>query len=452
VNEFKLFAEDVLESALSPKSLARLFRDLTSSASKSTFTLLDFINFMDVVSEPFTPVHTTTATHSSSSFTPPASEKSTANSAKPSEFSQLLQQRGQPQPAVEASNKHATATATATAAAAAAFAVNDEVEGQYDGGNFWYRGKIARVSSDGTCDIEYDDGERENSVSAAKIRRIAAPSASVFSVDDKVEGNYRGQGKWYPGKIGRVNNDGSCDIEYDDSEREAGVDARYIRVAAAVPATAPARAGARAENREHYKGEGNYRAKGKWYPGTIYMNSDGTIDIMYDDGEEERTRVPNMARRLDAAAVPAPTPASTSAPAPNITGIHMPLTRAQPPAQTLSPPQHATAPGAAPVFATELEDDAVFASSLGGDALGDMGLGAAPVDDVPEVDFDAPLEDEEDEEYMGDNVDAAPVSSRIATARDEVLSVSAPSVPSVPVSARSAVTQQSALYGDDFDE
>jgi len=102
------------------------------------------------------------------------------------------------------------------------------------------------------------------------------------------------------------------------------------------------------------------------------------------------------------------------------------------------------------VFATELEDDAVFASSLDGDGLGkmgNMGLGAAPVDDVPEVDFDAPL-DEGEEDDIDDNIDTAPISSRIGTARDD----SVLSAPSVPVSARSAVTQQSALYGEDFDE
>ena len=49
-----------------------------------------------------------------------------------------------------------------------------------------------------------------------------------------VEGNYRGRGRWYPGKIYRVNRDGSYDIDYDDGEKESGVKKELIRAVGGV--------------------------------------------------------------------------------------------------------------------------------------------------------------------------------------------------------------------------
>ena len=47
----------------------------------------------------------------------------------------------------------------------------------------------------------------------------------------QVEGNYRGKGKWYPGKITRDRRDGTFDIAYDDGESETRVDELLIRIA-----------------------------------------------------------------------------------------------------------------------------------------------------------------------------------------------------------------------------
>lgn len=45
----------------------------------------------------------------------------------------------------------------------------------------------------------------------------------------KVEANYRGQGKWYPGDIIREHPDGTVDIDYDDGERETRVKRDSVR-------------------------------------------------------------------------------------------------------------------------------------------------------------------------------------------------------------------------------
>ncbi len=44
-----------------------------------------------------------------------------------------------------------------------------------------------------------------------------------FELGDKVEARYRGRDKWYPGKISRVRANGTFDVNYDDGEKEQGV-------------------------------------------------------------------------------------------------------------------------------------------------------------------------------------------------------------------------------------
>ena len=80
-----------------------------------------------------------------------------------------------------------------------------------------------------------------------------------------MEGNYRGRGRWYPGVIGRERANGTFDINYDDGEKELGVDRDPVE--------------------EVVKVEGNYRGRGRWYPQPISRErANGTFDINYDDG------------------------------------------------------------------------------------------------------------------------------------------------------------------------
>ena len=65
----------------------------------------------------------------------------------------------------------------------------------------YYPGKIAKVNGNGTCDVDYDDGEKEADVAEALIRKVeaaAAPAAaaeSALSVGAVVEARYRGKSK-----------------------------------------------------------------------------------------------------------------------------------------------------------------------------------------------------------------------------------------------------------------
>ena len=50
-----------------------------------------------------------------------------------------------------------------------------------------------------------------------------------WTVGMKIEGNFRGRGKWNPGKIKKVLGNKRYDIEYDDWETEAGVSRDTVR-------------------------------------------------------------------------------------------------------------------------------------------------------------------------------------------------------------------------------
>jgi hypothetical protein len=113
-----------------------------------------------------------------------------------------------------------------------------KVEGNYRGKGKWYTGKIKKDRGDGTFDIDYDDGEFEMRIGEELIRLVGGGGASVgrspvraarMTEGSKVEGNYRGKGKWYPGKIKKDRGDGTFDIDYDDGEFESRVAESLLR-------------------------------------------------------------------------------------------------------------------------------------------------------------------------------------------------------------------------------
>jgi hypothetical protein len=55
-------------------------------------------------------------------------------------------------------------------------------------------------------------------------------SRGVIEVGSKIEGNYRGKGKWYTGKVTRDRRDGTFDVDYDDGESESRVDEALLRL------------------------------------------------------------------------------------------------------------------------------------------------------------------------------------------------------------------------------
>ena len=113
--------------------------------------------------------------------------------------------------------------------------VGDKVEARYRGRSKYYPGKISRVHSDGTFDIDYDDGEQETRVLEEYVKKAGSSSSLnrttsvVRRRGERVEARYRGRAKYYKGRITRDNGDGTYDIDYDDGEMERGVATHLVR-------------------------------------------------------------------------------------------------------------------------------------------------------------------------------------------------------------------------------
>ncbi|GAB9476497.1 hypothetical protein Gpo141_00013561, partial [Globisporangium polare] len=127
------------------------------------------------------------------------------------------------------------------------FKEGEKVEAQYKGKSKFYLGVISRCRLNGTYDIDYDDGEKETGVAAELIRSLSKTSMKVdekessrsssfgkepsqtYRAGARVEALYMGKDKWFKGTVSRAHADGSCDIEYDDGDKENKVPSRSIR-------------------------------------------------------------------------------------------------------------------------------------------------------------------------------------------------------------------------------
>ena len=133
--------------------------------------------------------------------------------------------------------------------------------------------------------MAYDDGESEARVEARLITALDGGGSDSdrrsdrLREGDKIEADYRGRGKFYPGKISRDRGDDTYDISYDDGERETRVSKRLIRKKDRSRSRSRSpRGGGRL--REGDKVEADYRGRGRLYPGKISRDrGDDTYDI-----------------------------------------------------------------------------------------------------------------------------------------------------------------------------
>ncbi|KAG7388440.1 hypothetical protein PHYPSEUDO_012501 [Phytophthora pseudosyringae] len=180
------------------------------------------------------------------------------------------------------------------------FAVGDAVKAKYKKGTKYFPGKIARVRSDGTYDIEYEDGDSETRVDASLIAGVESEPANSsenssrprkaerFEVGDAVKARYKKGTKLFAGKITRVRSDGTYDVRYEDGDTDMYVESSCIVGEEKFSSQGKA---------DDKKAEGfavgdkvNARYKGglKRFPGKIVKaRTDGTFDIEYDDGDVE---------------------------------------------------------------------------------------------------------------------------------------------------------------------
>lgn len=233
------------------------------------------------------------------------------------------------------------------------FKVDIAIEAKYDGGMMYYPGTIMRVDYDErTATIRYDDGDIEENVSFdwMKLPNEATPrrpprkngeeARIKFPIGSKVDANYKGTGKWYPGVVNDIRNeDGEyvyC-VNYNDGDVDENMSEDMIREPAPKAAKAPKVVGSGQNSSEDKKSplqsgrriikanngndsdantsmvqatppnkkapatpqssdilrvEANFRGLGEWFVGRIVKErKDGTVDVDYDDGDKE-TNVP----------------------------------------------------------------------------------------------------------------------------------------------------------------
>ena len=90
------------------------------------------------------------------------------------------------------------------------FAVGARIEARFGGGELWFTGIIASASCDGTVDVAYEDGDREEGVSCNLVRLLGTPQPGTPTPKGG-EANY---------SAGEEDND--IDDESDDSSNDAG--------------------------------------------------------------------------------------------------------------------------------------------------------------------------------------------------------------------------------------
>ena len=231
----------------------------------------------------------------------------------------------------------------------------ERVEGNYRERGKWYSGAVGQVFADGTYEIDYDDGEQERkgkehirAVEDASSPSKSATGNSSSQVNDIMKaaspvreyevccmlGGYLSvillSCPITTGASGSPSLLPSCSLitivllhitiiltlSYLSTSLQLYVSKIQVP-------NSPSRKSKYTSKQFYRKGErveGNYRERGKWYSGTVgQVFADGTYEIDYDDGEQERKgkehiRVIEVVEQTESSAAP-PVPIAVPAPA-----------------------------------------------------------------------------------------------------------------------------------------
>ncbi|EED93655.1 predicted protein [Thalassiosira pseudonana CCMP1335] len=242
------------------------------------------------------------------------------------------------------------------------FIVGDRVEARYRGrAKKFYKGTIVAIT-DEKYSIDYDDGDKDKSLSAEFIRmtskprpeiaveqREPTPKKEVESVQDvevtndvmeyvkgdRVEGRYRGKDRrWYLGTIAECRPDGMYDVHYDDGDKDFNLSSEFIRKVGLLLAETPpltkldvapkelsskspmvtSNGGSSVDNfneessakstegalKKGDRVEAKFRGRGtRWFKGTVSSRlPNGTYNVTYDSGDSD-LRLPSTAWTKD---------------------------------------------------------------------------------------------------------------------------------------------------------
>jgi hypothetical protein len=92
---------------------------------------------------------------------------------------------------------------------------------------------VRKISQDDDLDLyvgqSFAEDEQVSSDAFIVTEKSTSVSAAVLKEGMKVEADYRGRGRFFPGKIRRDRGDGTYDIDYEDGENELRVSSGLIR-------------------------------------------------------------------------------------------------------------------------------------------------------------------------------------------------------------------------------
>ncbi|GMI22795.1 hypothetical protein TeGR_g14200, partial [Tetraparma gracilis] len=171
--------------------------------------------------------------------------------------------------------------------------VGQKCTAQFKGKGRFYPGKVAKVNSDGTINVDFDDGDKDKFVEPASFKLEGGGGddsdtggGGELEIGSKVEARYKGKSKYYPGKISRVRSNGTYDVAYDDGEKEMGIEKEMIKL---VGGSSPKKSPRGSKPKVGQKCTAQFKGKGRFYPGKVAkVNSDGTINVEFDDGDKDK--------------------------------------------------------------------------------------------------------------------------------------------------------------------
>lgn len=169
------------------------------------------------------------------------------------------------------------------------YAAGDRVEAQFGGKSRWYPGVVAGTNGDGTYHITYDDGDEEKAAKAEHMRRLGAAPPSRKKPTAPAASNNATR-PTPPTREGS----GLKPVRPGVTTQQERATTSTVAAGAARSSSSPSGAFAPGD-----VVEAKYRGKA-WYVGKVAgCNQDGTFHIAYDDGDEEKAVVGEHVRAVN---------------------------------------------------------------------------------------------------------------------------------------------------------
>eukprot|EP00941_MAST-03F_sp_MAST-3F-sp1_P002079 g2079.t1 len=176
------------------------------------------------------------------------------------------------------------------------------VECNFEGSGEWYKGKIESVNDNGTYNITYDDGDKESNVKKSFIRLLTVPANDLNIGDRikaRFGGDvpWNDQRDFFPGKIVSINGDGTYAVDFDDGDKQESVKREHIKkLSSEEEVTSEIK-----QWQVDEKIEARYAGKEEYFSGKIVaVHNNNTYDILYDDGDRESNVSQSLIRSLAA--------------------------------------------------------------------------------------------------------------------------------------------------------